>query len=338
MARKKKSTKTANRNADVLVDNDKKLITGVTTSLGFIRTLKDKGATVRPEYPAESLRASLDSLDERNITFLSPNEVVVSAVNSKEPGPSDTVTITMDLNGGSYESEPIYPKTYPVGTSGDIVVNDFIEDLNNNRILYPNVEYPYIYGFNGLFTKDTNINAYELDFNSNADLYVAWDVLRNVTIDFNGGYYDDDVTQAGFYFNVNTDYTSIESTILNYIFDIPSFVRPNGKMFGFLTTEPDDPETRFTGDSIENIDTLYVYWIDEAFDESVLDFYSSPDGESIEVSLYTDDEQYIGTGHIIAVQGLARGRDNYIARAEGYREIMFTVYYGYDQAVSIEKI
>ena len=83
MARKKKSTKTVNRSAEI-VDNEKKLKTGITTSLGFTRTLKDKGVIVKPEYPAESLRASLDSLDERNITFLSPNDVVVSAVNSKE--------------------------------------------------------------------------------------------------------------------------------------------------------------------------------------------------------------------------------------------------------------
>lgn len=87
-------------------DDEMKFVTGETSTLGFVRIMKAKGITVSPEFPAETLREQIDSLDERDITFLSPNESVVAAVNDEEPGPTGDVSLTFVAEGISSGETP----------------------------------------------------------------------------------------------------------------------------------------------------------------------------------------------------------------------------------------
>lgn len=75
----------------------KKLRTGETTNLGFVRALKERGAEVGFSSPAETMRDELDSITDKKVTFQSTNETVVEGVNSSEPGPGpgDRINLTL---------------------------------------------------------------------------------------------------------------------------------------------------------------------------------------------------------------------------------------------------
>lgn len=65
-----------------------KLKTGVSTSLDFVKAMKERGQDVSPAFPAETLRDQLDALsDEVKVTFNSDNETILQVVNDYEPGP-----------------------------------------------------------------------------------------------------------------------------------------------------------------------------------------------------------------------------------------------------------
>lgn len=74
----------------------KKLQTGVSTDMDFIKVMKEKGQDVNAQFPAETLRKQLDELNEETkVTFKSTNETVLAAVNEEEPEPKEQVTLTI---------------------------------------------------------------------------------------------------------------------------------------------------------------------------------------------------------------------------------------------------
>jgi len=71
-----------------------KLKTGVSTSLDFVKAMKERGQDVNPAFPAETLRDQLDALsDEVKVTFNSDNETILQVVNDYEPTPDPDVVI-----------------------------------------------------------------------------------------------------------------------------------------------------------------------------------------------------------------------------------------------------
>jgi len=70
----------------------KKLQTGISTNMDFIKAMKERGQKVDAQFPAETLRKQFDDLgDEVKVTFESTNETILAAVNddsteSKEAG------------------------------------------------------------------------------------------------------------------------------------------------------------------------------------------------------------------------------------------------------------
>ena len=92
----------------------RKLKTGETTNLGFIRALKERGTTAKPEFPASTLRSNLDDVSTKKITFLSPNETVVESVNQfspKPPVPQDYVNFVLSAIDGDTGEELIFSAT-----------------------------------------------------------------------------------------------------------------------------------------------------------------------------------------------------------------------------------
>ena len=76
-------------------NESKKLVTGVTTSDGFIEVFEEKGISINPKNTAEDLLNAIDLLDDtqNNITFKATNETVVEVVNDAEPEPEPEPTI-----------------------------------------------------------------------------------------------------------------------------------------------------------------------------------------------------------------------------------------------------
>lgn len=154
---------------------EEKLVTGETSTLGFIRIMKSKGVNVSPVFPAESLRSQIDSLNERHITFQSPNEVVVSAVN--EGGSAVSVTKTF-VAVGVEESDAPYitfldrrngivgradlpaELTYPEGTVVDIT--PFCDGY---------------YGYTGTYVfGSTTASEYSIDYYEDGSEYVSYNL------------------------------------------------------------------------------------------------------------------------------------------------------------------
>lgn len=80
-----------------------KLKTGVSTSLDFVKAMKERGQNVSPAFPAETLREQLDDLSEDvKVTFKSNNETVLQVVNDYEGEDSDN-TFNLTLK---YEETP----------------------------------------------------------------------------------------------------------------------------------------------------------------------------------------------------------------------------------------
>lgn len=88
------------KNVEDSVVETTKVKTGETTDLGFIKALKAKGIDAKAMYPAETLRDQLNSLDEKDVSFLSTNEVVLDVINGESPvPPTEKVTVTVVVNG-----------------------------------------------------------------------------------------------------------------------------------------------------------------------------------------------------------------------------------------------
>jgi hypothetical protein len=104
------------------VEEVKKVKTGETTDLGFIRALKAKGIDAKAEFPAETLRTQLDSLDDTDVSFLSTNETVLEVINAGEPTPVEEVKITVSVSGIEAGDEP-------VGTIGEEVITSFPAEI-----------------------------------------------------------------------------------------------------------------------------------------------------------------------------------------------------------------
>lgn len=122
MAKGKRNAKTTTP-----VEEAKKIRTGETTDLGFIRALKEKGITAKAEFPAETLRTQLDSLDDRDVSFYSTNETVLKVVNNgEEPTPVEEVTITVSVTGIEEGDEP-------TGTIGEEVITSFPASITRRK-------------------------------------------------------------------------------------------------------------------------------------------------------------------------------------------------------------
>ena len=87
-----------------------KLKTGVSTSLDFVKAMKERGQDVSPAFPAETLREQLDALSEEvKVTFNSDNETVLQVVNDYEEGSDDNFAITLE-----YSDTPNDFGVYPI--------------------------------------------------------------------------------------------------------------------------------------------------------------------------------------------------------------------------------
>ena len=74
----------------------KKLQTGVSTDMDFIKAMKEKGQNVNAQFPAETLRKQFDEISEKEITMNMTNEVFLEDVaNKDEPEPKEQVTLTI---------------------------------------------------------------------------------------------------------------------------------------------------------------------------------------------------------------------------------------------------
>lgn len=78
----------------------KKLQTGISTNMDFIKAMKERGQDVNAEFPAETLRKQLDEVNEEvKVTFESTNETVLKVVNEgEEPTPTPEVSIDFDID------------------------------------------------------------------------------------------------------------------------------------------------------------------------------------------------------------------------------------------------
>ena len=84
------------------------LITGVSTADEFLEAINDKGASLTNESTAYDLATAIDATGG-NVSWQSPNEVVVAAVNAEvPPEPPTTVTISLVKHLVSTESESRY--------------------------------------------------------------------------------------------------------------------------------------------------------------------------------------------------------------------------------------
>ncbi len=88
------------KNAEpVVADEARKIKTGETTDLGFIRALKEKGVNARAMFPAETLRDQLDGLsEETKVSFESTNETILATVNEEAPAPVVDLSIDFDVS------------------------------------------------------------------------------------------------------------------------------------------------------------------------------------------------------------------------------------------------
>lgn len=76
-----------------------KLKTGVSTSLDFVKAMKERGQDVNPMFPPETLRAQLDDLSEEvHVTYQSNNETILQVVNDNESEEFDPGTPEADLD------------------------------------------------------------------------------------------------------------------------------------------------------------------------------------------------------------------------------------------------
>ena len=67
-----------------------KLKTGISTDRDFIKAMKEKGQDVSAQFPADTLRDQLDTLNENiKVTFESTNETVLAAVNEDAVAPAE---------------------------------------------------------------------------------------------------------------------------------------------------------------------------------------------------------------------------------------------------------
>jgi hypothetical protein len=116
-----------NKNVENSVVETTKVKTGETTDLGFIKALKAKGIDAKAMYPAETLRDQLNSIDDKDVSFLSTNEVVLDVINGGEgPTPVEEVTVIVSVEGldeGDNAS----------GTIGEEVITSFPAEITRRK-------------------------------------------------------------------------------------------------------------------------------------------------------------------------------------------------------------
>lgn len=115
------------KNVEDSVVETTKVKTGETTDLGFIKALKAKGIDAKAKYPAETLRDQLNSLDEKDVSFLSTNEVVLDVINGDSPvPPTEKVTVTVNVDGLD-EGDNAY------GAIGEEAIQSFPASIERNK-------------------------------------------------------------------------------------------------------------------------------------------------------------------------------------------------------------
>ena len=106
----------------------KKLQTGVSTNMDFIKAMKERGQNVNAMFPAETLRDQLDELsEETKVTFESTNETVLKAINDgEEPTPVEEVVVTINI-AGLDEGDKAR------GTIGDEAIVEFPAEITREK-------------------------------------------------------------------------------------------------------------------------------------------------------------------------------------------------------------
>ena len=155
-----------------------KLKTGVSTSLDFVKAMKERGQDVSPAFPAETLRDQLDALsDEVKVTFNSDNETVLQVVNDYEPGPVppapvEKVTLTLDYNGGKSQEGP-----EGVG-SVEVELDKGTVYILTDPAADPDFVIPDGKNFDGWSTvkddAETKVEGTSVTVNENMTLYILW--------------------------------------------------------------------------------------------------------------------------------------------------------------------
>ena len=149
-----------------------KLKTGVSTSLDFVKAMKERGQDVSPAFPAETLRDQLDALgDEVKVTFKSDNETVLQVVNDYEP-PVEKVTLTLDYNGGKSQEGP-----EGVG-SVEVELDKGTVYTLTDPAADPDFVIPDGKNFDGWSTvkddAETKVEGASVTVNENMTLYILW--------------------------------------------------------------------------------------------------------------------------------------------------------------------
>jgi len=227
-----------------------KLQTGISTNMDFIKALKERGVSVNAEFPAETLRDQLDSLDEETkVSFDSTNETILKVVNEGEE-PTEKVTITFDVTGLEEGDEPLV-------TVGEEVITTLPAELEEDK----DTELPYSIICTGYNTVEGT-----LVFDKNKEITIELEKeiqVYNVTIDLNGGTYEGETSIVESSDEGTTSY-DLNQNMINNILPDDNFVGPEGKEFGGLTTVKDDNTTIIDNSFLVEEDiTLYVLWVDQ---------------------------------------------------------------------------
>lgn len=149
-----------------------KLKTGVSTSLDFVKAMKERGQDASPVFPAATLRDQLDALSEDvKVTFNSDNETVLQVVNDYE-SPVEKVTLTLDYNGGKSKEGPEGVGSVEVGLDKGTAytLTDPTEDSDFVK--------PEGKEFDGWSTvkddAETKVEGASVTVNENMTLYILW--------------------------------------------------------------------------------------------------------------------------------------------------------------------
>lgn len=279
-----------------------KLQTGISTNMDFIKALKERGVDVNAEFPAETLRDQLDSLDEETkVSFDSTNETILKVVNEGEE-PGEDLSIDFDIS----DETDLFGKV-----ASDLQTNIALSEDDITGTL------KYVTGYTGFSgnvdEQSGNYLVLHVDTNSEDDIYVevvngvsgpvkldedrlivlriadkdtqgvkvtVGDLIKeynldklvieeepvqvyNVTIDLNGGTYEGETSIIESCDEGTTGY-DLNQNMINNILPEETFVAPEGKEFGGLTTVKDDSATIIDSSFIVEEDkALYVLWVDQ---------------------------------------------------------------------------
>lgn len=103
-----------------------KLETGISTDRDFIEAMKERGQDISAQFPAETFASQLNEVNEEvEVSFLSPNETILQAVNEGEE-PVEQVSVSVEVTG-------VGETTVVTGTCGEEAITSFPATIVRNK-------------------------------------------------------------------------------------------------------------------------------------------------------------------------------------------------------------